>query len=80
LATGLVILTIVGTEAASKQKQIITCRALNERHVKFDVPAKLGDLSKVIDFDCPAKATRISFRETICHLLQWTKASPRVFA
>jgi hypothetical protein len=60
--------------------QIITCPFLNEGRVKFDVPAKLGDLSKVIDFDYPAKATRISFRETICHLLQWTKASPRVFA
>ena len=40
-----------GANAAASKQRMITCPFLKEGRVSFDVPAKLGDLPKDIDFD-----------------------------
>jgi hypothetical protein len=49
--------------AAPAKPKTITCPFLKNGSVSFDVPAKLGDLPKEVDFDYPSKATSFSFRD-----------------
>jgi hypothetical protein len=62
LATSLA-LPAFESAAAAPAKKTITCPFLEERHVSFDVPARLGGLPKEIDSEDPVKATRFSFRD-----------------
>jgi len=48
--------------AAGSPRQTVTCSFMDSQEVKFDVPAKLGDLPDV-DFYPPAKVTLFSFRD-----------------
>lgn len=75
LATSLVLSTIAGTTASSRQR-VITCPFLKEGRVTFDVPAKLGDMPAEIDFDYPAKATSFSFRDGNLSLIAMDEGDP----
>ena len=61
--------------AAAKPKRI-TCPFLKAGSVSFDVPAKLGDLPKEIDFDYDSKATRFSFRDGNLSLIAMDESDP----
>jgi hypothetical protein len=76
LTMGLNFLPIESTAAASNPKKIITCPFLEEGRVTFDVPAKLGDLPREIDFDYPAKATEFSFRDGNLSLIAMDESEP----
>ena len=62
LITSLAVSTTDSVAASAKHKTI-TCPFLKNGSVSFDVPAKLGDLPKEVDFDYPSKATSFSFRD-----------------
>ena len=62
--------------AASAKHKTITCPFLKAGSVSFDVPAKLGDLPKEVDFDYPAKATHFSFRDGNLSLIAMDEGDP----
>lgn len=62
--------------AAAAKPKTITCPFLKEGRVSFDVPAKLGDLPKEIDFDYDSKATRFSFRDGNLSLIAMDESDP----
>src|SRR5262245_25151805 len=62
--------------AAAPQQKTITCPFLKEGRVTFDIPAKLGDLPKEVDFDYPSKAINFSFRDKNLFLLATDEDHP----
>ena len=69
-------LTLVASAATSPGQKIITCPFLKEGRVTFNVPAKLGAMPTEIDFDYPAKATRLSFRDGNLSLVAMDEGEP----
>jgi hypothetical protein len=70
-------LPAAGFAAAKKPAaKSITCPFLKNGRVSFDVPAKLGDLPKEIDFDYDAKAINFSFRDGNLFLLAVDESHP----
>jgi hypothetical protein len=78
LATSLALTAAIPApaHAAAKAKKTITCPFLESGSVSFDVPAKLGDLPKEVDFDYPAKATSFSFRDGNLSLIAMDESEP----
>ena len=61
--------------AAASSVKTISCPYLQAEDLRFDVPAKLGDLP-AIDFDYPAKVTIFSFRDGHLLLIAMDEADP----
>jgi|GEM_PF-7039230 len=62
LIVGIVCLALPPENSPAAGHQAITCSFLNGQQVKFDAPARLGDLPNV-DFDYPVKVTHFSFHD-----------------
>ena len=74
LMSGLALFVAIRPAAASSVKTI-SCPYLQAEDLRFDVPAKLGDLP-AIDFDYPSKATIFSFRDGHLLLIAMDEADP----
>ena len=62
--------------AAPPKPKAITCPFLENGHVTFDLPAKLGALPAAIDFDYGVKAKEFSFRDGNLFLLAMDEEEP----
>jgi hypothetical protein len=67
---------VLSPASAAPKPKTITCPFLKEGHVTFDVPAKLGDLPKEVDFDYDSKAVYFSFRDKNLFLLAVDEGHP----
>lgn len=74
LMSGLALFVAIRPAAASNLKTI-TCPYLQAEDLRFDVPAKLGDLP-AIDFDYPAKVTIFSLRAGHLLVVAMDEADP----